>query len=106
MDDLGSYRVPREAELGREVRIETRRSANRTALFAVGGIALLCVCMCVGLTVLALATGNNPLAGVTIDLGLSATATPRASTKGESTLVLLGRQARSDNGLRVTVTAF
>lgn len=108
MDDLGSYRVPREAELGREVRIETRRSANRTALLAVGGIAFLCVCLCVGLVGLTFATGTNPLAmaGITIDLGLSPTATPRPSTKGEPTLVPYGRSTRSDNGLSVTVTAF
>lgn len=108
MDDLGSYRVPREAELGREVRIETRRSANRTALFAVGGIAFLCVCLCVGVAALAFATGTNPLAlgGISIDLGLSPTATPRPSTKGTPTLVPYGRSARSDNGLSVTVTAF
>lgn len=108
MDDLGSYRVPREAELGREVRIETRRSANRTALFAVGGIAFLCVCLCAGLIGLTIATGTDPLAmaGITVDLGLSPTATPRASTRGEPTLVPYGRSTRSDNGLRVTVTAF
>lgn len=108
MDDLGSYRVPREAELGREVRFETRKSANRTALLAVGGIAILCVCLCVGLIGLTFATGTNPLslAGITVDLGLNPTATPRSSTKGEPTLVPYGRSARSDNGLRVTVTAY
>lgn len=108
MDDLGSYRVPREAELGREVRMETRRSANRTALFAVGGIAFLCVCLCFGLVVFATATGNNPLLqdGFSINLGEAPTATPRASAKGTPTLVPYGRSVRSDNGLRVTVTAY
>jgi hypothetical protein len=109
MDDLGSYRVPREAELGREVRLETRRSANRTALFAVGGIALMCVCLCFGLVLFATATGNNPLLqdGFSINLGGAApTATPRASARGTPTLVPYGRSVRSDNGLRVTVTAY
>lgn len=109
MDDLGSYRVPREAELGREVRLESRRSANRTVLFAVGGIAFLCVCLCVGIGLLATFTGNNPLLpdGISIDLGGSpATATPRAVAKGTPTLVPYGRSARSDNGLSVTVTAY
>lgn len=109
MDDLGSYRVPREAEIGREVRFDTRRSANRTALFAIGGIAFLCVCMCIGVTALLTATGNNPLLpdGLTINLGAPAsTATPRASAKGTPTLVPLNRAARNDNGLSVTVTAY
>jgi Domain of unknown function (DUF4352) len=109
MDDLGSYRVPREAELGREVRVETRRSANRTAVFAVGGIAFLCVCLCVGIGLLATFTGNNPLLpdGFAINLGSSpATSTPRATAKGTPTLVPYGRSARSDNGLSVTVTSY
>lgn len=109
MDDLGRYRIPREAELGREIRMDQRRSANRTALFAFGGILILCVCMCLGLTVLTAVTGNNPF--ITADLGLdtlfaSATATPRASARGTPTLVPYGKGGRSDNGLRVTVTAY
>lgn len=108
MDDLGSYRVPREAQLGREVRMETRRSANRTALIAAGGLLFFCVCLCLGTAVLLNATGFNPLADVgTITLGIGApTSTPRASRGGEPTLVPLGRAVRSDNGQRVTVTAF
>ncbi|MBI4671856.1 MAG: DUF4352 domain-containing protein [Chloroflexi bacterium] len=109
MSDLGSYRVPREAELGREIRMDQRRSANRTALLALGGILVLCVCMCLGVGVLATATGNNPF--ITADLGLdslfaSATATPRASARGTPTLVPYGKGGKSDNGLRVTVTAY
>lgn len=109
MDDLGSYRVPREAQMGREVRFEQRRSVNRTALFAVGGILVLCVCMCLGVTILANATGFNPLGGITINLfDEPATPTPRASAsaRGTPTLVPYGRSTRSDNGLRVTVTAY
>ena len=108
MDDLGSYRVPREAQVGREVRMEGRRSANRTALFAVGGLLFFCVCLCVGLAVLLPALGFNPLADVgTITLfGPSATATPRVTRGGEPTLVPFGRAVRSDNGQRVTVTAY
>ncbi|MCG3139696.1 MAG: hypothetical protein HDKAJFGB_00612 [Anaerolineae bacterium] len=109
MNDLGSYRVPREAEMGREVRMEQRRSANRTAFFALGGIAFLCVCMCLSIFLLTAVTGNNPV--VTIDLGsdlpfAKATATPRASAKGTATPVPYGKSVRSDNGLRVTVTTF
>jgi hypothetical protein len=109
MDNLGGYRVPREAELGREVRLEQRRSANRTALFAVGAIAFLCVCMCLGVTVLATVTGNNPFLSVDLGLGSpfeSATSTPRAAARGTPTLVPYGKGVKSDNGLSVTVTAY
>lgn len=108
MDDLGSYRIPREAELGREVRLESRRAVNRTTLFAVGGIFALCVCLCVGIAGLAMATGNNPLGGITINLfdEPTAAAPTRATARGTPTLVPFARSARSDNGLRVTVTAF
>ncbi len=109
MDDLGSYKIPREAEVGREVRFETRRSANRTALFAIGGIAFLCVCLCVGVTALLTATGNNPLLtdGLTINFGSpESTPTPRASARGTPTLVPFNRAGKNDNGLQVTVTAW
>jgi hypothetical protein len=109
MDDLGSYRVPREAELGREVRLETRRSANRTAIFAIGGIAFLCVCLCIGVSLFATATGNNPLLpeGFNIDFaGAPPPPATRATGRGTPTLVAYGRSAQSDNGLRVTVTAY
>jgi hypothetical protein len=107
MDDLGSYRVPREAQMGREVRLENRRGVNRTALLAIAGILVLCVCMCFGITLLATQTGLNPLGNVQINLfDEPATPTPRASAKGTPTLVPYGRSARSDNGLRVTVTAY
>ena len=80
MDDLGSYRVPREAQVGREVRMEERRSANRMVLFGVGGILFLCVCLCIGVALLLGSSGFNPLADVgTITLfGDAPTATPRA----------------------------
>lgn len=109
MDDLGSYRVPREAKLGREVRLEERRSVNRTAMFAIGGIAVLCVCMCIGVSLLLTATGNNPLMpdGLSFNFGSApATPTARASARGTPTLVPYGKAVRSDNGLRVTVTSY
>jgi hypothetical protein len=107
MKDLGSYRVPREAELGREVLIESRRSANRTALFAAGGILLLCVCLCVGVAGLASPWGLNLLGDSFLAFGgAEPTAIPRSSARGTPTAVPYGRAARSDNGLRVTVTAY
>jgi hypothetical protein len=106
MNDLGSYRVPREAEMGREVRMEQRR--NRSILFAIGGIALLCVCLCLGVSMVATVTGNNPFLSVDLGLGApAATATPRASSaKGTPTLVPYGKSGKNDTGLRVTVTAY
>lgn len=107
MDDLGKYRVPREAKVGREVRIDSRRSANRTALFAAGGILVLCVCMCLGVALLASQTGFNPLEGTNLNLfGSPATPTARASAKGTPTLVPFLKAGRSDNGLSVTITAY
>jgi len=109
MDDLGSYRVPREAEMGREVRLEQRRNVNRTALIAIGGILLLCVCLGLGVCGLVFGTGIVPLGGDTalnLSLGSDPTATPRASTSKTPTLVPYGKSGRSDNGLRVTVSAY
>lgn len=107
MDDLGSYRVPREAEMGREVRFEQRRAMNRNLLLAVGGILVLCVCMCAGIALVTSAMGANPLANIQVNLfDEPATATPRASARGTPTLVPYGRAARSDNGLSMTVTAY
>lgn len=108
MDDLGSYRVPREAQVGREVLMESRRSANRTALFAVGGILFFCVCLCIGIAVLLPALGFNPVAdlGTVTLFGSEPTAVPRVVRGGEPTLVPFGKGVRSDNGQSVTVTAF
>lgn len=108
MNDLGSYRVPREAEVGREVRFEQRRSANRTALLAIGGIALLCVCMTLGICGLSFGLGLVPLGDIALNLPFgAATPTPRAPAASRTpTLVPYGRNARNDTGLRVTVTAY
>lgn len=107
MDDLGSYRVPREAQLGREIRMEERRSANRLALLGVGGVLLLCVCLCIGIAGVLSQTGFDPFANVgAINIfGGEPTATPREA-RGEPTLVPFGRAVRSDSGQRVTVTAY
>lgn len=106
MKDLGSYRVPREAEVGREVRLEQRRNANRTAVLAIGGILALCVCLALGLTLLWFGYNQMNSGGSVFNLP-SANATPtRASASRTPTLVPYGKSERSDNGLRVTVTAY
>jgi hypothetical protein len=108
MDDLGGYRVPREATMGREVRLEERRSANRNALLAVGGILLLCACATLGLCGLSFGLGLGPFSGSDFTLAFPFTEpTPtRATANRTPTLVPYGRSARSDNGLLVTVTAY
>jgi len=108
MSDLGSYRVPREAEVGREVRFEQRRNANRTAMLAIGGVALLCVCLTLGICGLSFGLGLVPGGDLGFNLPFAAaTATPRASAASRTpTLVPYGRGGRNDTGLRVTVTAF
>jgi hypothetical protein len=108
MNDLGGYRVPREAEMGREVRFEQRRSANRTALFALGGILFLCACMTLGVCGLSFGLGLGPFSGNGLALNLSlGNPTPtRASVSRTPTLVPYGRGGRSDAGLSVTVTAY
>ncbi len=104
MDDLGGYRVPREAPMGREVRIEQRRSANRTALFAIGGIIVLCVCL--GLGILGVWAGSQLAGNGGGNIGLNNSTPTRAAASKTPTLVPYGRSAMSDSGLRVTVTAF
>jgi len=104
MDDLGGYRVPREAPMGREVRIEQRRSANRTALLAIGGIIVLCVCL--GLGILGVWAGSQLSGNGGGNIGLNNSTPTRAAASKTPTLVPYGRSAMSDSGLRVTVTAF
>ncbi|HZQ07012.1 MAG TPA: DUF4352 domain-containing protein [Anaerolineae bacterium] len=104
MDDLGSYRVPREAPMGRELRIEQRRTANKSALIAIGGIIVLCVCL--GLGILGVWAGSQLSGGGGPNVGLNNPTAPRASSSKTPTLVPYGRSAMSDSGLRVTVTAF
>src|SRR5262245_22004527 len=98
MNDLRGYKIPREAEVGRQVRFESRSAANRTALLAIGGILLLCVCVCLGVAVLLSQTGFNPVAELA--LGLTGpnepAATPRPAGSRTPTLVPYGRAARSD----------
>lgn len=108
MDDLGRYRIPREVSLGRQVRFEQRRNANRTALLAIGGVSLLCVCLLLGVCGLAFGLGVGPLGegnlAFALPIGGAPTRTPSASKT--PTLVPYGRSARNDAGLSVTVSAY
>lgn len=110
MADLGSYRVPREAQVGREVRMEQRRTANRTALFGIAGVLVLCVCMTLGICGLSFGLGIGPFAPggqLSLNLGASAATPTRAASNSKTpTAVPLSKTARNDAGLRVTVSAF
>lgn len=110
MSDLGSYRVPREAQVGREVRLEQRRTANRTALFGIGGILLLCVCMSLGVCGLSYGLGIGPFAPggdlASLFAGSPATPTRAAASSKTPTAVPFSRPGRNDAGLRVTVSSY
>ncbi len=102
MDDLGSYRVPREVDMGQGYDFEPRRP-NRTPLLFLGGVLFACVCLLllgVAYFGLQLATGDLQIA---FDSG--ATPTPQAVSK-TPTVVPYGKAVKSDTGLSVTVTAY
>jgi Domain of unknown function (DUF4352) len=106
MPDYSQYGIPRPVEIGREVRLEQRRATNRAALFAIAGVLVLCVCLCVGLFgayyALAPQFGGNSAAFSLPSFG-GPTATP---TEAKPTPVPLLKSAKNDAGLRLTVTAY
>lgn len=109
MSDLGRYKVPREVELGREVRMEQRRSANRTALFGVAGVLALCVCMALGLCGLAYGMQIGPFGPdgqLSSIFGSPPTPTRIVSSSRSPTAVPYGRPGRNDAGLRVTISSY
>ncbi len=103
MPDYSQYGIPRPVELGREVRMEQRRATNRAAIFAIAGVLVLCVCLCVGLAGAYYALNSEPGAtAFALPFGGS-TATP---TPAEATPVPFLKSVKNDSGLRATVTAF
>lgn len=109
MSDLGRYKVPREVELGREVRMEQRRSANRTALFGILGVLVLCVCMSLGICGLAYGMQLGPFSPdgqFSFNLGAPPTPTRIVSSSRTPTAVPYGRPGRNDAGLRVTISSY
>jgi uncharacterized protein DUF4352 len=108
MPDYSQYGVPRPVEVGREVRLEKRHSANRAAIFAVAGVLVLCVCLVIGvagaLTVLGSPQSGGKNTGLSLPFFSSATPTP--TDTGKPTPVPLLKSGKNDAGLRLTVTAF
>ncbi len=110
MPDYSNDRVPRPVIVNRDVRLGQRRSANRAVLLAVGGLAVLCVCLLIGVVGLASALGIGPFAnsGATafsLPFGSSA-ATAVPTDSGKPTPVPLGKTGKNDAGLRVTVATY
>ncbi len=106
MPDYSGYGIPRPVEMGREVRLEQRRATNRTALFAIAGVLVLCVCLCVGLGGAWYALGS-PGPGSTLSISLPSLSGPTATpTASGPTPVPYLKSAKNSAGLRVTVTAY
>ncbi len=106
MSDYSPYGIPRPVEIGREVRMGQRRSANRAVLFAIAGVFVLCVCMCIGIAGLTYVLGfpqssNNT--GLRLPAFGGPTATPTAS--GPTPVPFL-KSTKNSDGLRLTVTAY
>ncbi len=107
MNDFSRSTLPRETPLGREVYIEQRASSNRAAIFAIAGLLVLCVCLCVGIGgvgyfFLGPQTGTS--SGLKLPSFDSATAVPTRSA--EATPVPFLKSGKDDSGLRLTVTAY
>lgn len=102
MSDYGSHRFPRPVEVGREVRLEQRRSTNRAAIFAIAGVLVLCICLCIGI-VGAYAALNNQTTAFSLPSFGGPTVTPTPATP---TPIPFLKSGKNDSGLRVTVTAF
>ncbi len=105
MNDYSRSTLPREAPIGREVYMERRQSRNRAVLFALGGLLVLCVCLCVGMAGVGFffygPTGRT--ASFAVPFASSATATP---AQAKPTAIPFLRAAKDDSGLQVTVTAY
>lgn len=108
MPDYSQYGVPRPVDVGREVRLEQRRSANRAAIFALAGVLVLCVCLLTGITGAVLVLGSPQSGGKTsaISLPLFSGATPTPTDTGKPTTVPFLKGGKNESGLRLTVTAY
>jgi uncharacterized protein DUF4352 len=108
MPDYSSYGVPRPVEVGREVRLEQRRSANSAAIFAIGGVLVLCICMVVGIVAAVFFLGSTQSGGKpsAISLPFSSGATPTPTETGKPTPVPFLKSVKDGAGLRLTVTAY
>jgi hypothetical protein len=108
MPDYSQYGVPRPVEIGREVRIEQRRSTNRAAIFAAAGVLVLCVCMLLAVAAAAFVLNSGQSGGkaAAISLPILSGATPTPTEPAGPTAVPFLKSAKDQTGLRLTVTAY
>jgi hypothetical protein len=108
MPDYSQYGVPRPVKMGREVQIEKRRSTNRAAIFALGGVLVLCVCMVFGIAaaIFFLRTSQSGGNSSAISLPFASGSTPTPTGTGEPTSVPFLRAGKDEAGLRLTVTVY
>lgn len=108
MPDYSQYGVPRPVEIGREVRIEQRRSANRALIFAAAGVLVLCACMLVSVAAAALVLNLDKSGGnsAAVSVPFLSGTTPTPTEPSGPTPVPFLKSAKDDAGLRLTVTAY
>ncbi len=105
MNDFSKSTLPRETPMGREVLMEQRASSNRAAMFAIAGLVVLCVCLCVGVAGVFWYTGQTGQTAA-FQLPSFASATATATRPAGPTAIPYQKSAKDDSGLRVTVTAY
>ncbi|MGB8647483.1 MAG: DUF4352 domain-containing protein [Anaerolineae bacterium] len=105
MNDFSRNTLPRESPVGREVYMEQRASSNRAAIFAIAGLLVLCVCLCVGVSGVGYwyVSQNGSTTAFQVP-SFGATATPTRSPG--PTAVPYKKSGKDNAGLRVTVTAY
>jgi hypothetical protein len=108
MPDYSQYGVPRPVPMGREVQIEKRRSMNLAAIFAVGGVLVLCVCMVfgIGAALYFLSSTQSPGGSVGISMPFVSGSTPTPAEPPTATAVPFLRAGKDDAGMRLTITAY
>jgi Domain of unknown function (DUF4352) len=108
MPDYSQYGVPRPVPIGRQLQIEKRRSTNLAAIFAVGGVLVLCACMVLGIGAALYFLNSTQSAGNSAGLSLPfvsrSTSTPAESAS--PTPVPFLRAGKDESGLRLAVTAY
>jgi Domain of unknown function (DUF4352) len=108
MPDFSQYGVPRPVPVGRQIQIEERHPSNLAAIFAVGGVLVLCVCMVFGIGAALFFLNSTQSAGnsTAINLPFVSVSTPTPAEPPPATPVPFLRAGKDESGLRLTVTAF
>lgn len=108
MPDYSQYGVPRPVEIGQEVRMEQRRSANRAVIYAAAGVLVLCACMLLAVGAAAVVLNLDKSGGnsAAVNLPFIKGATPTPTEPSGPTAVPFLKSAKDDAGLRLTVTSY